>query len=67
MESELEGLQREFKAVETSYGDSVLELVVASGYLAKLIGNPRMSRYLARHRPEILVEIKANRRRLVVG
>jgi len=59
MEREMEGLQREFKAVETSYGDSVLNLVVASGYLAKLIGNPRMSRYLERHHPEILMEFKA--------
>ncbi len=59
MEREMEGLQREFKAVETSYGDSVLNLVVASGYLAKLIGNPRMSRYLERHHPEILAEFKA--------
>ena len=59
MEREMEGLQREFKAVESSYGDSVLNLVVASGYLAKLIGNPRMSRYLERHHPEILMEFKA--------
>ena len=59
MEREMEGLQRAFKAVETSYGDSVLNLVVASGYLAKLIGNPRMSRYLERHHPEILMEFKA--------
>ncbi len=59
MEREMEGLQREFKAVETSYGDSVLNLVVASGYLAKLIGNPRMSRYLERHHFEILMEFKA--------
>src|SRR5207244_10795312 len=59
MEREMEGLQREFKAVEASYGHSVLNLVVASGYLAKLIGNPRMSRYLERHHPEILVEFKA--------
>ena len=59
MEREMEGLQRAFKAVETSYGDSVLNLVVASGYLAKLIGNPRMSRYLERHHSEILAEFKA--------
>jgi hypothetical protein len=59
MEREMEGLQREFKAVEASYGDSVLNLVVASGYLAQLIGNPRISRYLERHHPEILAEFKA--------
>src|SRR6202040_3304828 len=59
MEREIEGLQREFKTVEASYGDSVLNLVVTSGYLAKLVGNPRMCRYLERHHPEILTEFKA--------
>ena len=58
MEREMEGLQREFKAVEASYGDFVLNLVVASGYLDKLIRNPRMIRYLERHHPEILTEFK---------
>src|SRR5207248_8685372 len=33
MEHEMDGLQREFKAVSASYGDTVLNLVVASGYL----------------------------------
>jgi hypothetical protein len=59
MECEMEGLQREFKAVDASYGDSVPNLVVTSGYLAKLVENPRMSRYLERHHPEILTEFKA--------
>ena len=59
VQREMEGPRRAFKAVETSYGDSVLNLVVASGYLAKQIGNPRMSRYLERHHPEILAEFKA--------
>ena len=59
MEREMEGLQREFKTVEASYGDSVLNLVVTSGYLAKLVENPRMCRYLERHHPEILAEFKA--------
>jgi ParB-like chromosome segregation protein Spo0J len=59
MEREMEGLQREFKNVEASYGDCVLNLVVTSGYLAKLVGNPRMCRYLERQHPEILTEFKA--------
>jgi hypothetical protein len=59
MEREMEGLQREFKSVEMSYGDSVLKLVVASGYLARLIENNRMSRYLERNHPEILTEFEA--------
>jgi hypothetical protein len=36
----------------------VLNLVVASGYLSSLMGNPRVSRYLDRHHPEILAEFK---------
>jgi hypothetical protein len=59
MEREMEGLQREFKAVEASYGDSVLNLVVASGYLTKMIGNKHLSGYLERHYPEILMEVQA--------
>jgi hypothetical protein len=59
MEREMEGLQREFKAVEASYGDSVLNLVVASGYLTKMIGNKQLSGYLERHYPEILLEFQA--------
>jgi ParB-like chromosome segregation protein Spo0J len=59
MEREMDGLQREFKAVAASYGDTVLNLVVASGYVSSLIGNPRVSRYLERHHPEILTEFKA--------
>ena len=59
MEREMDGLQREFKAVAASYGDTVLNLVVASGYLASLIGNPRVSHYLERHHPEILTEFRA--------
>jgi ParB-like chromosome segregation protein Spo0J len=59
MEREMDGLQREFKAVTASYGDTVPNLVVASGYLSSLMGNPRVSRYLERHHPEILAEFQA--------
>jgi ParB-like chromosome segregation protein Spo0J len=59
MEREMDGLQREFKAVSASYGDTVLNLVVAAGYVSSLIGNPRLSGYLERHHPEILTEFRA--------
>ena len=59
MEREMDGLQREFKSVSASYGDTVLNLVVASGYVSSLVGNPRVSRFLERHHPEILTEFKA--------
>jgi hypothetical protein len=59
MEREMDGLQREFKAVSASYGDTVLNLVVAAGYLSSLIGNPWVSGYLERRHPEILTELRA--------
>jgi RepB plasmid partitioning protein len=59
MEREMDGLQREFKSVSASHGDTVLNLVVASGYLSSLIGNPRLSGYLERNHPEILTEFRA--------
>ena len=55
----MEGLEREFKAVAAGYGDTVLNLVVASSYVSQLIGNPRVIRYLERHHPEILTEFQA--------
>ena len=63
----MDGLQREFKSVSASYGDTALNLVVASGYLSRLIGNPRLSGYLERHHPEILTEFRAICRRDIVG
>jgi hypothetical protein len=59
MEREMDGLQREFKAISASYGDTVLNLVVATGYLSRLIGNPRVSGYLEHHHSEILTEFRA--------
>ena len=38
---------------------AVLNLVVASAYIPKLISNPQISRYLERHHPEILGEFRA--------
>ncbi len=58
MEREMEALQRDFKTIESSYGDDVLNLVIASGYLTKMIANSEISRYLAQHHPEILDEFK---------
>jgi len=58
MEREMETIQRDFKAIESSYGDDVLNLVIASGYLAKMIGNGEILGYLERHHPEILDEFR---------
>lgn len=59
MEREMASLTQDFKALETSYGDDVLHLVIASGYLSRLIGNAEIERYLGTHHPEILKEFRA--------
>lgn len=59
MEREMESLNQDFKALEASYGDDVLHLVIASGYLARLVGNPEIERYLQSRHPEILDEFRS--------
>ncbi len=59
MEREMEALQRDMKGIEARYGDDVLHLVIASAYLAKLVGNRAIKRYLTQHHPEILAEFFA--------
>jgi ParB-like chromosome segregation protein Spo0J len=59
MEREMEALQQDLKSVESRYGDDVLHLVVACGYLTKLVGNRDIKRYLGQHHPELLTEFQA--------
>jgi len=58
MERESANLDREFKIAEQSYGANHLDLVLAKGYLAKLLGNARIVRYLAQSQSEILTEFQ---------
>jgi ParB-like chromosome segregation protein Spo0J len=58
MERESGNLERQFKMAEQSYGADHLDLVLAKGYLGKVLGNPRVVRYLTQHHREILVEFQ---------
>ncbi|WP_025595854.1 plasmid partitioning protein RepB C-terminal domain-containing protein [Agrobacterium tumefaciens] len=58
MEREAATLDREFKTIEQDYGADHLDLVLASGYLGKLLGNARVVRYLAQFHPDILSEFQ---------
>jgi hypothetical protein len=58
MEQETANLDRAFKMAEQSYGTDHLDLVLAKGYLAKLLGNVRIVRYLAQRHREILAEFQ---------
>ena len=58
MERELAALQTQVKSVEESYGIDNLHLTVARGYVAKLLGNPQVWRWLSNHRQEYLAEFQ---------
>ena len=58
MERESANLDRDFKIAEQSYGKDHLDLVLARGYLGKLIGNARVVQYLTAHYQEILGEFR---------
>lgn len=56
MEREMSNLQEQYKTVEQTYGQDVLNLVLAKGYLAKLLENKAVERHLHQRHPEILLE-----------
>lgn len=58
MERESMSLQREFRLAEKSYGADHLDLVLANGYVGRLLSNAKIVRYLAQHHSEILTEFQ---------
>lgn len=58
MEKESANLEQEFKVAERSYGTDHLHLVLAKGYLAKLLSNAKVVRYLAQQHQDILHEFQ---------
>jgi len=58
MERESANLERELRLVEDTYGTNHLDLVLARGYVSKLITNLRITRYLEMYHPEFLPEFE---------
>lgn len=58
MEKEMEDLQRDLKVIEESHGNQVLNLVLARGYITKLLANARVTRYLAQHHGDIFQHLQ---------
>jgi hypothetical protein len=54
MEREMANVQGQYRLVEQSYGQDVLSLVLARGYLVKLLANERVVRYLKQNQLEFL-------------
>lgn len=58
MEHEMANLQSQYKMVEQTYGQDTLNLVLARGYLVKLIENKLVAKHLKQRYPEILEQFK---------
>lgn len=58
MERESASLAREFKVAEQTYGVDHLDLVLANGYIGKLLRNGKVVGYLAKNFSELLFEFQ---------
>lgn len=58
MEREMSNLQVQYKLVEQTYGQDVLNLVLAKGYLARLLENEPVRQYLKAQQKDLLAEFQ---------
>jgi hypothetical protein len=58
MEGELARLQESFTSIQHTYGQDHLQLTVIKSYVAKLLGNARIVRYLMQNRPDFMAEFQ---------
>jgi hypothetical protein len=56
LQKEMDQVSDRYKLIEQSYGEDVLNLVLAKGYLQKLLENPHITEFLSKHQPDILRE-----------
>jgi hypothetical protein len=59
MEQESVSLDRDFRAIENDYGADNLDLVLAQGYVGRLLENARVVGYLAQRYPDVLTEFQS--------
>ena len=58
MEKEMGDMSHNLKELKSNYGHNVLNLVVARGYISKLLDNAKVVRWLAANRVDLLVEFQ---------
>ncbi len=58
LEREMESLERDFKAIEETYGENILNLTVIRGYVKKLVDNPKVVRFLDTNYSDVLTEFE---------
>jgi hypothetical protein len=59
LEREMASVSEDYKELEVSYGDDMLVLVVASGFLERLLSKPEIEQFLAGRYPEFLENFRA--------
>lgn len=59
LEREMAALNDDYKELEVSYGDDMLVLVVASGFLERLMSKPEIERFLETRHPEFSENFRA--------
>jgi len=58
LEEEMETLERDLKAVERNYGDNMLNLTLARGYVKKLLENAKVVRFLNGNYADVMGEFE---------
>ncbi|UFS67421.1 ParB/RepB/Spo0J family partition protein [Paracoccus denitrificans] len=58
MQAEMAGLQERIKEIEGSYGTENLKLVLGAGYVASLLQNTRVTRFLSQRHKEIYAQFE---------
>jgi hypothetical protein len=58
LEQESEALLTDVRQLEESYATQALDLTIGLGYVERLLANPRVQKYLAKHHAELLNEFK---------
>jgi hypothetical protein len=59
LEREMESLEKDFKAVETTYTDNMMNLTLARTYIKNLLKNAKVVRFLSTNYSEFLSEFEA--------
>lgn len=59
MEKEMASVQSQYKLIEQSYGQDMLNLVLARGYLVKLLENKSVAKQLKQRQPEFLEQFQS--------
>ncbi len=59
IEREMDAVLRDLKTVEANYGEDVVTLTVSCRYIAHLLTNSRVNRYLTKNHADLLAEIRS--------